>query len=95
MAEPRKAEAYLAASIGTLMGHWLTIHCAACASRTDYPLRRLAEQQERAHPLKSVLKRLSCKRCRLRPSRVEITDDVQAGAAGSGTPPSWRVQLLP
>lgn len=86
-------EAFLASTLGEVVGYWLDIHCG-CGATVKYPLRLMARERGARLVLRDVLQRLRCRKCGLLPARVDALDDPSAGTLG-GAPGGWRLPLVP
>jgi len=88
-AERRTPEAFLAARVDELDGHWLELLCG-CGARTFYPLKLLAKQYG-AKRIEQLYRRFKCQKCGGRPVRVAATN---SPARGPQYPDAWSVTLL-
>lgn len=62
-------------------GWWISTTCA-CERHADFPCRLLARWYGPDMTVGEVARRLMCKRCRLRPAKVELVDNPQLDAKG-------------
>jgi len=88
-AERRTPEAFLAARVDQLDGHWLELLCG-CGARTFYPLKLLAKQYG-GKRIEQLYRRFKCQKCGGRPVRVAATN---SPARGPQYPDAWSVTLL-
>lgn len=76
-ADQRSPEAFLAARVDDLDGHWIELHCA-CGVKVFYPFKMLAKQLG-AKRVDQVHQRFRCKMCGGRPVRVGVTNNPARG----------------
>jgi len=87
----RSPEAYLAARVDELDGHWLELQCA-CGLVVKCPMKLLArDHRVGAKRVDQVYGRFRCKHCGGRPVRVGI---VNGPACGTMYPETWTVMLV-
>jgi len=87
--DQRTPEAFLAARIDELDGHWLELHCA-CGLRAFYPFKMLSKQLG-AKRVDQIHGRFRCRQCGGRPVRVAVTG---SPARGLPYPDAWSVTLI-
>ena len=87
--EQRSPEAYLAARVDQLDGHWLELQCG-CGAKVFFPFKLLAKTCG-AKRVDQIHERFRCKQCGGRPVRVGVTNNP---ARGLQYPDAWSVTLL-
>ena len=90
-AAPDRALA-LAATVGTLRGHWIETRCCRAVS---IPLLAMAREGHAHRTLADVVMRLRCTSCGKPPRSVELIENaamIGAGMYGGRAP--WRVRLV-
>lgn len=73
---------------------WVEARCA-CGRCTQIPVKILLREWRRETGFTQIARRLRCRACGKRPAAVDLIEDIQAGAKGTGTAPSRRIDLLP
>lgn len=80
--------------LGDHDGWWVEARCA-CGRCTQIPVKILLREWRRETEFTQIARRLRCRACGKRPAAVDLVEDIQAGAKGTGTAPSRRIDLLP
>jgi hypothetical protein len=75
-------------------GWWVEARCK-CGRCPHIPAKILLRKWRRETEFTKIARRLRCSSCRKRPIAVDLVEDIQAGARGTGTAPGRRISLLP
>ena len=70
-------------TLADIIDWWIEVHCA-CGRSADVPVRMLAQRHGPSSRLPPFVARLRCQVCGAKPLTVDLVDNPQVGAPGTG-----------